>query len=34
MILRGDPSLTKSRVNLRRMMNSSDVNDQGYLIEC
>lgn len=34
MILRGDPSRTKSRVNLRRMMNSSDVNDQGYLIEC
>lgn len=33
-ILRGDPSLTKARVSLKRLMKSWDVNDQGYLFEC
>lgn len=33
-ILKGDPSLTKSRVSLRRMLKTWEVNDQGYLIEC
>lgn len=33
-IIKGHPSLTKSRVSLRRMMKSWEEHDKGYLIEC
>lgn len=34
MVLRGDPSLTKSRVSLKSMIRSWTEADQGFLIEC
>ncbi|KAL0541102.1 hypothetical protein IC582_021135 [Cucumis melo] len=33
-IIRGDPSLTKTRVSLKNMMRTWDESDQGFLVEC
>lgn len=32
--IRGDPSLTKTQVNLKNMMKYWGIEDQGFLIEC
>lgn len=31
--MKGDPSLTKTKVSLKRMMKMWDEHDQGYLVE-
>lgn len=33
-MLKGDPSLTKARVSLKRMVKMWETEDQGYLIKC
>lgn len=33
-IIKGDPSLTKTRVSLKSLMKTWIDSDQGYLIEC
>lgn len=34
MIIKGDPSLTKTRVSLKNMMKSWDRSNQGFLVKC
>ena len=33
-VIKGDPSLTKSRASLKKMMKTWDNSDQGFLVEC
>ncbi|KAA0057268.1 Ty3/gypsy retrotransposon protein [Cucumis melo var. makuwa] len=33
-VIKGDPSLTKTQVSLKGMMKNWDTEDQGYLVEC
>lgn len=33
-MIKGDPSLTKTRVSWKTMMKTWGVEDQGYLVEC
>ena len=33
-VIKGDPSLTKSRVGLKNMIKTWNDSDQGFLIEC
>ena len=33
-VIKGDPSLTKTRVSLKNMMRSWDGSDQDFLVEC
>ena len=33
-IIKGDPSLTKTRVSLRNMMKTCDRSNHGFLVEC